>query len=92
MALSTNDKEWITSTFKTTLLESLQPIQTELERHSQTLYGINRDDGLVKEIEELKVCQATSKAKMWKFVGIASGAWLGLFGALSLAAKLIFHW
>lgn len=92
MALNNNDRLWIQSILKSTIIEAVKPLQEKVNQHHQTLYGINLNDGLVKSIDDMTSNQAMSRAKMWKFVGIASGAWVGLMAAIAIASKLIFKW
>jgi hypothetical protein len=91
MALNKSDKEWITATLKSAILEAINPIASEQRTHRQTLYGINNDDGLVRTVEKLENTRDTSMRQMWKFVGIASGMWIGLLAVIAVATKFIFH-
>ena len=75
-----------------TIQPIIQGIKEQVSRMNQTLYGINMDNGLVKEVADMKESQGISKAKMWKFVGIAAGAWVGLMAAFTFVFKVILKW
>lgn len=74
MALTKQDKEYFALTVKQAISEAIQPLATQVNEHEQTLYGVNRDNGLRSQVKWLN-------RFAWLLTGglILAGSILGTF-------------
>jgi hypothetical protein len=69
------------------ITKALQPIQKIIDQHDQTLYGVERKNGMRKTVQELK--DDMTELKSFKRAVVWASAAIG--GGISTAAHLFFN-
>lgn len=73
MALTKADREFIQATQTNAISEALKPVADLVNRHDQTLYGPKGENGMRKDVDELKCWKQTLTVQIAKIGGIIMG-------------------
>ena len=76
MPLNKSDKDWIKSAVKEAVAEVIIPVREDVQKHDQTLCGETKNNGMRKDVSDIKTEMQSMKVKMGWIAGLISGGFL----------------